>query len=330
VKKRIYHFFIIALFLPAGVYAQSEAKDFYTQGCQKSNADETQAAIQDFNRAIELKPDYAQAFAKRGLAKTNARDYVAALEDFDQALRLKPDDADTYVNRGHVRNLLNKPKEAINDFSRALKLNPLNKVALNNRGACRQELKQYRKAIRDYHKCLLLDTGFIPARLNECLLLKKTGHAREAKIRQESALNLILKNKSNKDTSDALNKDSLRQIREMTQNNVSPIDLNMPQAEALRNRSLKASLLILSTRNPSGAQAHFDMGNAKAESGNAQGAVLDYDKAIELNPKFAEAYEKRGLEKLKLNLKEQACLDLSKAGELGYKQAYVEIRKLCH
>ncbi|HEV7230156.1 MAG TPA: tetratricopeptide repeat protein [Bacteroidia bacterium] len=329
-KKRICHFFLITLFLPAGLYAQSEAQDFYVRGCQKSNADEAQAAIQDFNRAIELKPGYAQAYAQRGIAQTNARDYAAALEDFDQALRLQPDDADTYVNRGHVRNLLNKPKEAIHDYSRALKFNPLNKVALNNRGACRQELKQNRKAMRNYRKSLLLDTGFIPARLNECLLLKKTGHLQEAKIRQESALKQIFKKKSNRDTSDVLTKDSLNQIREMAQNNLTPIDLNMPQAEALRHRSLKASLLILSTRNPSGAQAHFDMGNAKADAGDAKGAVLDYDKAIELNPKFAEAYEKRGLEKLKLNLKEQACLDLSKAGELGYKQAYVDIRKLCH
>ena len=38
----------------------------------------------------------------------------------------------------------------------------------------------------------------------------------------------------------------------------------------------------------------------------------------------------RGYAKLNLNQKDSACLDFSKAGELGYEKAYEEIKKFCN
>ena len=42
------------------------------------------------------------------------------------------------------------------------------------------------------------------------------------------------------------------------------------------------------------------------------------------------AYYGRGACKLILNDKESACLDLSKAGELGYRYAYEIMKKNCN
>ncbi len=42
------------------------------------------------------------------------------------------------------------------------------------------------------------------------------------------------------------------------------------------------------------AEEYFYSGNEKANSGDLQGAIEDYNKAIELNPKHAEAYYNRG------------------------------------
>ena len=56
----------------------------------------------------------------------------------------------------------------------------------------------------------------------------------------------------------------------------------------------------------------------------------DYNKAIEINPEFVEAYYSRGLAKIGLGQKESGCLDLSKAGELGYSKAYESIKKYCN
>ena len=56
-------------------------------------------------------------------------------------------------------------------------------------------------------------------------------------------------------------------------------------------------------------------------------ALADYDKAIELNPAFAEAYFNRGLTRIFLGNNKQGIADLSKAGELGIVSAYNVIKR---
>ena len=82
------------------------------------------------------------------------------------------------------------------------------------------------------------------------------------------------------------------------------------------------------------ALCSFDRGNAKACIGDQLGAIADFSKFIEINPEdnrhmLPMAYGNRGLAKLKINQKESGCLDLSKAGELGLDEAYEVIKKYC-
>jgi len=71
-------------------------------------------------------------------------------------------------------------------------------------------------------------------------------------------------------------------------------------------------------------------GLAKAKLGDYKGAISDYNKAIELNPKLADAYYDRGVVKLLLGQKDSGCLDLYKAGELGFDKAYEVIKEYCN
>ena len=60
-----------------------------------------------------------------------------------------------------------------------------------------------------------------------------------------------------------------------------------------------------------------------------QGAIDDFAKAIEINPKYAEAYYFRGSVKIILKQKESGCIDFEKAGELGFEDAQEAIKKYC-
>ena len=42
------------------------------------------------------------------------------------------------------------------------------------------------------------------------------------------------------------------------------------------------------------AHAYHNRGVSKDKLGNYKGAIADYDKAIELNPQYASAYNNRG------------------------------------
>jgi len=49
-----------------------------------------------------------------------------------------------------------------------------------------------------------------------------------------------------------------------------------------------------------------------------------------LNPNYTDAYYGRGLAKIRLGQKDDGCLDLSKAGELGHAEAYEAIKENCN
>jgi tetratricopeptide (TPR) repeat protein len=48
-------------------------------------------AIDDFNEAIRLEPNYANAFNNRGVAYKNMGELDRAVADYDQAIAIKPD-----------------------------------------------------------------------------------------------------------------------------------------------------------------------------------------------------------------------------------------------
>ena len=57
-------------------------------------------AIEDYNEALRLKPDFAQAYSDRGAAWYFKGEYQKAIADYDQAIQLEPDNARAYTNRG--------------------------------------------------------------------------------------------------------------------------------------------------------------------------------------------------------------------------------------
>ncbi len=63
--------------------------------------------------------------------------------------------------------------------------------------------------------------------------------------------------------------------------------------------------------------------------GNYQGAISDYNKAIEIDPQYALAYNIRGLLKGMLGDFKGGCLDLRKASSLGSEDATKLLNQFC-
>ena len=58
-------------------------------------------------------------------------------------------------------------------------------------------------------------------------------------------------------------------------------------------------------------------------------ALIDFNEAIAFNPGDGKSYMLRGMCRLGLNQKDEACADLHKADELKYFQAPQMIAKYC-
>ena len=59
-----------------------------------------QRAIEDYNEANRLIPDYAEAYYNRANAYIKLDQKQRAIEDYSEAIRLKPDYTEANMNRG--------------------------------------------------------------------------------------------------------------------------------------------------------------------------------------------------------------------------------------
>ena len=57
-------------------------------------------AMADYTRAIELTPDFSEAYRKRAVAHMNLTEYDLAIADQNEAIRFNPNHARAYYDRG--------------------------------------------------------------------------------------------------------------------------------------------------------------------------------------------------------------------------------------
>lgn len=113
-------------------------------------------AIADFDQAIALDPQLAEAYAKRGTAYAVKGDFDQAIADLDQAIALDPQNANAYMNRGNVYDDMGDSDRAIADFDQAIALDPQHAGAYANRGTAYAEQGDLDRAIADFDQAIAL------------------------------------------------------------------------------------------------------------------------------------------------------------------------------
>jgi len=130
------------------------AEEYFDKGVEKSVEGDWKGAIQDYNKAIELNPNYTSAYNNRGSVKSSLGDYRGAIQDFNKSIELKPNYALAYFNRGIAKSNLDEHKGAIQDYNKAIELEPNDADAYSNRGNSKGCLDDYRGAIKDFNKAI--------------------------------------------------------------------------------------------------------------------------------------------------------------------------------
>jgi tetratricopeptide (TPR) repeat protein len=93
----------------------AKAKKDYDQG-------DFPRALEAYNKALEINPQFAEALCGRGNTKRALGAYEEALDDYNESIRLKPNYAEAYWGRGHARFSLGDPKGAVSDHEEAIRL----------------------------------------------------------------------------------------------------------------------------------------------------------------------------------------------------------------
>jgi tetratricopeptide (TPR) repeat protein len=139
------------------------AEEYFNQAYRKRKNGDTSGAIEDYTRAIQLKPDYATAYLNRGAARYVQGDISAAIQDYDRAIQLKPDYADAYLNQGAAHSAQGDLSTAIQDYDRAIQLKPDLATAFYNRGLTRYYQGDMKAAIQDYSRAIQLKPDYATA-----------------------------------------------------------------------------------------------------------------------------------------------------------------------
>nr|NCR82312.1 serine protease [Microcystis aeruginosa K13-10] len=91
-------------------------------------------ALSDWNKAIELNPNYAMAYYNRGVLYDDQKKYELALADWNKAIELNRNFTEAYNNRGVLYQNQKKYDLALSDYSKAIDINPNDAKAYYNRG----------------------------------------------------------------------------------------------------------------------------------------------------------------------------------------------------
>lgn len=135
---------------------------FSDRGVAYTRLNQPKLAIDDFNRAVELFPEYAAAYNSRGNALLSLGLSEEAIKDYDRAIILAPGYAAAYNNRAGARMRLRQAAEASADYTKAVELMPQSSALLSGRGLALFAQGLPHAAIRDFTRALAADARFGP------------------------------------------------------------------------------------------------------------------------------------------------------------------------
>ncbi len=116
----------------------------------KRHQEAAQSLDQYFTTGGKPRPE---VYRVRGLVRVKLGDLRGAIQDYTRALELKPDAA-VYSSRGWAYHAVSAPRLALPDFQEAIRLNPEDGDAYNGRGYAYMRTGQYPAAIADAEAAL--------------------------------------------------------------------------------------------------------------------------------------------------------------------------------
>lgn len=153
----------------------------------KGNLDE---AIGEFQKALKLDPDYADAHDNLGATLYVKGNLDGAIREFQEALKLKPDYANAHYNLGVALQNKGKADEAIAQYREVIGLNPDYVKARYNLGTALLSRGDIDEATFQFQEALIIQPDYPEAHNGLAAVLVRKGRYDEAIGQYQEALRL--------------------------------------------------------------------------------------------------------------------------------------------
>jgi Flp pilus assembly protein TadD len=223
-------------------------------------------AVASLTQAIELKPDFAEAFSNLGNSLKDIGRLDEAEARYTQAIALRPNYAEAHSNLGNTLKEMGRLEEAVVRHMQAIELKPDYAEAYSNLGLTLQELGRCDEAEASYRHAISLKPDFFQAHNNLGSTLKNLGRLDEAEASYNQAIAL------KPDYAEAYSNLGVA-LKELGR---------LDEAEESHNKAIGLK--------PDYAQGHCNLGVTLQEGGRLEEAEASHRKAIALQPDQAEAH----------------------------------------
>jgi len=102
----------------------AEADVLLQTGIEQMNRGDGPAAVETFTKAIQRKPDFAEAWNKRATVYFLMGEHEKSLKDCDEVMKRNPAHFGALAGYGQIYLQLDQPERALSYFRRALRVNP--------------------------------------------------------------------------------------------------------------------------------------------------------------------------------------------------------------
>ncbi|WP_225902937.1 tetratricopeptide repeat protein [Pseudanabaena yagii] len=265
---------------------------WYNRGIALDNLGRYEEEIASYDQAVAIKPDLHQAWYNRGVALDNLGRYEEEIASYDQAVAIKPDKHEAWNNRGVALVNLGRNEEAIASYDRAVAIKPDKHEAWNNRGIALGNLGRYEEAIASYDRAVEIKPDFHEAWNNRGIALDNLGRYEEAIASYDRAV--------------AIKPD----FHEAWYNRGFALGNLGRYEEAIASYDRAVAI------KPDKHEAWNNRGIALGNLGRYEEAIASYDRAVAIKPDDHEAWNNRGIALGNLGRYEEAIASYDRAVEI--------------
>jgi tetratricopeptide (TPR) repeat protein len=156
------------------------ADDWYKKGYALAKQGKYDDAIQAFDKAIQLNPNFANAWNNKGWILAKQGKYDDAIQACDKAIQLAPKNDSVWSIKGYALAKQGKYDDAIQAFDKAIQLDPQDTFDWYAKGWVLDNQDKYGEAIKCLDEAIRLDPNYASAWHNKGVALEALGRSSEA------------------------------------------------------------------------------------------------------------------------------------------------------
>jgi tetratricopeptide (TPR) repeat protein len=343
---------------PRQVSVWQKAREAYKQGLHLEEQKQYKAAMEAYGQAIDADPKSDAAFLHRGYCAYQLGDNPAAIADFSQSLVVQPNSSRAFLGRATAYAADGNSANALADVTEAIARDPRNPDSFLLRARLNQQKGEHQLAVQDYASASALAPNSDKSYLGRAVVFQADGQPQRALEECEQAVRANPNAASGylcraeafmkmNATARAVEEINRALVAAQALNQPMPLLSELAQSMPAAPASPVAAVADVAKDQPppppvvpqaqpevaakpspqaaGDAQRFHQLGREQNDQQKFEQAIKMLNRAIELDPWLASAYNARGYAYLRMMNFKRAEIDFSEAIRLqpNYVNAYV-------